>query len=259
MLDERTSYGLFKIGQQKWMKRLYGGEVSFSCPKAFIFQAKHGGNDEQGDLDEAVFARLKVGDPRINEMKDFLGKDLEIINDGCYVKLRRKSSCFIPIFCIYTIMLSDFESQVKKVGDNYVRIDISQKIWDGFLGSSGCQNVLSPDFRTMGIFFQPRPFFEHLESALADNGYPFKRNKIDYTLEAAEEFFIEPTVDRCELFYKRPKYEYQHEERIVLMSDKVDTVFDRVNIRIEPLSTKDQHFIDSAFYLTAHVKTRRQK
>lgn len=258
MLDETQSYGLLKVGQNKWIQKLYNGGVSFSCARAFIFQAKHYGNDEQGDADEAVFARLKKDNPRIGEMRDLLGNDLEIIDDNLYVKLRRKSACFVPIFCIYSILYSDFISQVKKKGDNLVVIDISDKIYNGFIGNTDCQNVLSDGFRIMGAFFQPDPFFDHLETALDDKGYSFRRNAINYTVEADDEFFIKPTDNYEELFYKRPKYEYQHEVRTILLHQKIGFC-DRVNIQMQPLNDKDRHLMPDQFYLTAHVKAQKKK
>lgn len=258
MLDETQSYGLLKVGQNKWIQKLYNGEVSFSCAKAFIYQAKHDENDEQGDSDEAVFARLKKDDPRIDEMRHLLGRDLEIIDDNSYVKLRRKSACFVPIFCIYTILYSDFISQVKKKGDNYIRIDISDKIYNGFIGSTDCQNVLSNDFRIMGAYFQPKPFFGYLETALKNEEYLFRRNAINYTAEADNEFFIYPTDDYDELFYKRPKYEYQHEARIILPYQRIG-LCNRINIQMQPLDDKDRHLLPDQFYLTAHVKAQIKK
>lgn len=258
MLDETQSYGLLKVGQNKWIQKLYDGEVSFSCAKSFIYQAKYDGNDEQGDADEAIFARIKKDDPRIAEMQNLLGKDLEIIDDNSYVKLRRRSACFIPIFCIYTILYSDFVSQVKKKGDNFVRIDVSEKIYTGFLGNTDCKNVFSNDSRVMGAFFQPTPFFDHLETAFESEGYSFRRNAINYTVEANDEFFIHPTDDYEELFYKRPKYEYQHEARIILPYQKAG-LCNRINIQMKPLDNKDRHLMPDQFYLTAHVKAQIKK
>lgn len=257
-MDQIAHMAFSRLGKPN-IQRLYGGEVSFSCAKAYIFQAKHGGNDEQGDSDEAVFARLKKGDPRIEEMKLRLEKDLEIIDDGLHVKLRRKSSCYIPIFCCYSLLYSDFASQVKQVGDNLVRIDIPDKIYNGFLGEANCKNVFSNDHRTMGVFFQPRPFFEHIEAALTASGHPFRRDAIDYEIEAAEEFFIEPTDQRKELFCKRPKYQYQHEERIILHRERLDAFFDRLNISIVPLADDDRHLMPDLFYITAHAKAVIEK
>lgn len=254
MLGPDRSYGLFKVGQNKWIQRLYSGEVSFSCAKAYIFQAKYGGNDEQGDYDEAVFARLKKGDTRIDEMRILLGKDLEIIDDGLYVKLRRKSSCFIPIFCCYTFLYSDFASQVKKKGDNFVKFSIPEKIYDSFLSGASSKNVLSNDCRTMGVFFQAQSFFDELEAALNTAGHSFYRTAVNYELEANEEFFIEPTDLREELFYKRPQYQYQQEERIILHRERLPTFFNRLNIQMPQLPDSERHFLPEPFYFTAHVK-----
>lgn len=255
MIDETSSLGLLKVGQNKWIQRLYNGEVSFSCAKSFIYQAQHSSNDEQGDTDEAIFARLKKGDRRIGEMQALLKQDLEIIDDDSYVKLRRKSSCFVPIFCIYTLLYSDFISQIKNVGDNVIRIDIPSKIYDGFIGNANCNNVFSNDFRIVGAFFQSKPFWNRLEETLVQQGYSFKRNAINYTEEGQEEFFIFPDDSRPELFYKRPKYKYQHELRIVLPCEKISFV-DRINIQIPPLNDADRHLMPNPFYLTAHAKAQ---
>ena len=98
---ETTVPLFFKFGKCKWMKKLTSGELSFSCTGNFINEAIKTGNNIQGDALEGVFARLKNNDDRIEQMKEKLKDDLEILEDTKpYVLLRRKSSKYKPIFSI---------------------------------------------------------------------------------------------------------------------------------------------------------------
>lgn len=108
MIPNTDALQLFRFSEQRWIDKLIEGDVSFSCPGAFIHQAKMTGNNDQGDLFEGVFARLKYGDTKVTSLRKTLGKDLEIIPDGEYVMLRRKSSRRNLSFVIMGTLLKNF-------------------------------------------------------------------------------------------------------------------------------------------------------
>lgn len=68
-----TIFAGMKIGEEKWIKKLYDGEVCFSPVGDFIVEGETTGNNEQGDKYEGVFARLKKDNPLIRKMNETLG------------------------------------------------------------------------------------------------------------------------------------------------------------------------------------------
>ena len=91
-MNENDTFAVFKFGHWKWIKRLSEGHINFACGGSYIKQANRDGNNEQGDKYEGVFARLQSNDPLVEHMRDLLGDDLESIDDGSYVLLRRQSA-----------------------------------------------------------------------------------------------------------------------------------------------------------------------
>lgn len=59
MIPDNHALMLFKFGEYKWIKQIQDGFISFACPGRYIDSAKRTGNNEQGDIDEGIFARLK--------------------------------------------------------------------------------------------------------------------------------------------------------------------------------------------------------
>lgn len=232
MSRENTAYMLSKFGETKWMQELKKGKISFSCPGKYIQIAEETGNSEQGDLYEGIFARLKKGDLRIKECRIKLGDDLEEIYVNDFVFLRRKSTYLIPTFCFYAVKEVDLVENVDKAGWQKVRYDFDERMYSGFFNSG----LALDNFSTLAI--QPRPFFEYIEKKEQFDFRIIKR-PINYTEFKKEEFFIEPTDERDELFYKFPKYSYQKEARIILPDIKMLNLEDRYNLDIEPLPKED--------------------
>jgi hypothetical protein len=242
MISSDQSLGIFKVGSYLWMKRLHDlGEISFSNACNFVAQARATGNNEQGDTHEAVFARLLPNDSRINEMKDLLGKDLEIAPDGKYMLLRRRSSKFVPLYCLYTLRDTDFTDQLKHEGLNTVEHEIPQEIYAGFTAAFTNSNVMSTDMLPAIVFFQSDPFFKSIDNTLLSNGYTFSRKAIEYSKMAPDEFFISPTDKREELFSKRPRYKYQREVRYIITNKMMHHLSERLNITSPVYSPKDKH------------------
>jgi hypothetical protein len=237
MISEENSLILFKFGATKWMKALKEGEVSFSCPGKYIKIANETGNSEQGDLYEGVFARLKVMDPRIEQCRGKLGKDLEILPDGEFVLLRRKSTYFVPTFCFYSFRSLDLLQNVTRSGLQQVRHDFDERMYSGF--SSNAVLNKHPDNEPATLIIQARPFHEQVIQAVRREGFGIEISHINYTLFDNEEFYIEPTNQRKELFYKFPQYSYQSEARILLRGLKIHDPNERYALNIGPLSDAD--------------------
>lgn len=237
MIPEENSLILFKFGTTKWMKALKDGEVSFSCPGKYINIAKDNGNSEQGDLYEGVFARLKETDPRIEQCRGKLGEDLEILPDGDFVLLRRKSTYFIPTFCFYSFRGLDLLQNATRPGLQQVRHDFDERMYSGF-SSNAVLNV-HPDDAPATLIIQARPFYEQIMQGIRREGFGIEISHINYTLFENEEFYIEPTDQRKELFYKFPQYSYQREARILLHGLKINNLNERYTLNIGPLSDED--------------------
>lgn len=237
MIPEENSFMLFKFGATKWMRALKDGKVSFSCPGHYINIAKENGNSEQGDLYEGVFARLKERDPRVEQCRKKLGEDLEILPDGDYVMLRRKSTYFIPTFCFYSFRGHDLLQKVTRAGLQQVRHDFDERMYSGF--SSNTDLNVHPDDKSATLIIQALPFHEQVMQAVLREGFGIEISHINYTLFENKEFYIEPTDQRKELFYKFPKYKYQREARILLHGLKLNNLNDRYTLNIGPLSDED--------------------
>ena len=250
-IEDNHIYFCLKIGEKKWIRALKDGQICFNIVNCYIKKAETGCNNEQGDLYEGVFARLHKTNPKITEMQDKLRSDLEIIPDGDYVMLRRYSTRNIPIFCIYGI----FREDLKPIGDviknddgTYTiktRIDISTKMYKDFLNKEDI----------WGFYVSSGHFFESVESALREKKYAFKRNRINYTEKSKKEYFIEPTDNRDELFYKHPCYSYQNEERILLPDLQRD---DKLTLNYESVGNRSGNIASGGLFMEAKARGKKK-
>lgn len=241
MLKDTDAIILCRFGESRWIQSEIAGNLSLSCPGKFIWQAQQTGNNVQGDPREAVFARLRANDPRINEMKKTLGHDLEIIADGEFRLLRRKSAKLKPIYCYYAYKAKDAleDGNPQEIGELTIRHDFDQLMYSGFADSHGCDNVIVDDRRMTMMVLQPQPFLDRIRCALISKNYAYEMHPVDYELFSEETFFVTPTGKYEELFHKFPEYKYQHEGRICLISESFGHIFDRLPLTIWPLETGD--------------------
>ncbi|MDP4551158.1 hypothetical protein Q9251_09690 [Alkalihalobacillus macyae] len=261
MIPNDNAIILFKFGFLKWMDKIRNGTISFSCPGKYIQIAKKTGNDEQGDVNEGVFARLRKGDKIIKEMQAKLKDDLEIIDDGEYVKLRRWSSYYIPTFCFYSYRLADLlDSDITETGFQTIHHYFDDRMYSAF-GTSSVRNVLSADSVPAYLILQVKPFIDNLMKNLAINAIGAEIKHINYTEFQKEEFFLYPTERREELFYKFPKYAYQKEARICLVRKPLNSIHERLNIDIDPMDGKDAFITKEEFYfgVTADIVEENEK
>lgn len=251
----------FKFGEHRWMQKLVEGNINFSCAGNFIFQAKHTDNDVQGDRFEGVFARLSADDVRIEEMKNLLGKDLEIIDDGAFKLLRRKSAKMKPIFCLYGYkagdVLNDCESPT--IGMNTIRHTFHNEMYYGFSNSFSAPNVISNSHRFAQVTFtKSDDFIKRLRVSLFAQNIAYKMDNVNYSEFEKETFFIPPTDSYNELFYKFPKYKHQHESRICLKKMSFGNIFERYNLFVGEFSQDEYVITDTPFYLTTEVILKRK-
>ena len=246
MIPNEHALMIYKFGEKRWIEKIKDGELSFSCGGAFISQAKKTGNVIQGDLREGVFARLLNTNPKILEMKEKLGSDLEIVPDGDYSLLRRRSAKFKPIYCAYAYTAGDAikNKTGKKLGKQKVKFEFDSRMYEGFSGMID-SNVVNDPNRFALLFLQPKPFIDRIEGALNQKKLTYKMSRVKYIDMTSEEFFIELTDNYDELFHKSIEYEYQHEVRICLTGLKFKSVYARYPLIIFRLTNQDFELMHS--------------
>lgn len=240
MIPNNHTIMYFKFNENRWIQKIQEGELSFSCAGAFILQAKRTGNYVQGDELEGVFARLHNSNPKIIEMRNKLGDDLEEIADGDFTFLRRESAKVKPIFCVFSYTAENVlqDGKIAKPGTQVVRFNFDQRMYDGFVTPSAI-NVVSDSHRFTLSLFQPKPFIDKVEKALLIKQKPYKVERINYIPMSQGEFFIEPTDDYRELFTKSKNYKYQHEERICLIKESFRTESERYLLHVGRFNKED--------------------
>lgn len=204
-----------KVSEKRWIESLRRGQACFNPVETFITKAEIGGNNEQGDKYEGIFARIKANDARLTKLRKRFDDDLEeIIDEDGYVLLRRISSRKVPIFCAYGIKKDELKirenSVQEEAGEYKCMVDyyFPDKIYNGFLD---CTDV-------WGFYASSGHFFAALEEALDKNHLSYAKAVISYDIDPTKEFYFEPDSDYSELNHKRKDLEYQHEIRYRLLS-----------------------------------------
>ena len=88
---------------------------------------------------------------------------------------------------------------------------------------------------------------------MAVNKVNSKIGYVNYTEFENDTFFIPPTKDYDELFYKFPKYKHQHEFRICLIDMIFDNIYERYNLDIGRLPTNEYRITNFPFYITTEA------
>lgn len=253
-----TLFGV-KIGEEKWIKKLRNGYACFSPLGDFIVEGETTGNNEQGDKYEGIFARLRNGNPLIEEMSEKLGDDLEKIEDDGYTLLRRKSCRKIPVLCLYGMYKEDAEEIESSVSDDgtvqsTIQFQLSNKMYDEFL-NNGFVNKDKVEPWSMGMSLGH--FQSAIERELDKIDVQHKVVKITYDLFEAEEFFIEPTDDYNELQHKSARLNYQKEIRWILPNIRQSNKF---ILEYTPLSKESSGIakgkIVFKFNVEGHIKEK---
>lgn len=209
-----------------YLEQIRDGVLSFSCPGRYIKEARESGDDKQGDLFEAVFARLRKSNKKILEMRELLGDDLEEIDDGDCIYLRRKSAYLIPTFCTYGYTVG----KVYRDGNHY---------------DAGRHNIcFSPDLRMYDGFskrgdnpyiylamIKKDTYFKNIDAACIRESTKVVGASVQY-IDMANEFFINPTENYPEIFIKSDSYAYQEEYRLSLPEKKFASVDERFNFPV---------------------------
>ena len=245
MQDEKLVFCI-KISQKEWIEKLQAGSAWFGAINNYIVQAETSNNNEQGDKYEGVFSRCKKDSHLLEEFQHRFGDDLEVIDDGDYCFLRRKSSRQVCAFCMYGIKNTDLtpigeinESDGVLVGSFHY--DIEPKMYSGFL-----QDGHTPA-EVAGFYCSSGHIINAIESSLRKEGYSWRRNMVHYDIDISKEFFIEPGHDYPELFHKRTDLQYQHEVRILILN--APSGVKGIVVPFTPISVDSGNFALGQLYL----------
>lgn len=223
--------GYIKFSSRKWLEKLAYGELSFSCSAKFISDYQCSGDETRGDKLEAVFAHVDKKDKRIEESVNRLGRDLEIIDDNDRIYLRRRSSCLVPIYCLFGI--TDELVDAEEIDSHNVKFtfDFPEEMYKGF----------SDNEANCSLFIQAKSFEREFEVTTHMLGIQAKKQFVKYLDKENELFFIEPTDEREELFIKSTSYSNQNEYRITLPSIRLQNAFERMPIHLCDINYSDRY------------------
>ena len=235
-----------KFSERRWLEQIRDGIISFSCAGAFIEQAETSGNNEQGDKHEAVFARLHKSNPKRFEMKIKLGKDLEEIDDGEFVFLRRESAKHIPIFCVYAFTVGEANQNANScgAGRHNVHHQPDDRMYSGFALYS-IRNALDMRYRPSFLLIRAQTLLTNVRKASIGKGLCVKNHVMEY-IDMTGEFFIEPTADYPELFVKSKEYDYQLEYRWCIMDKRLLSNPKRHPLNIGPFINDNEVYMFDA-------------
>lgn len=211
-----------KLNTEQWIRKLNEGSICFNRVGYFIEKAEGGVEDDQGDRFEGVFARLPQSDPRIDEYRNSLGDDLEIIDDNSHVFLRRKSVKRIPIFCIFGLKKEDLKCENEPVlcedGQLHVKVKyfIPEKMNKRLLGAETCSEDI------WGFYTSSDHFLSEVDRILDDNKLEYDKQIVSYDIDLNQEFELPLDDSYSELFHKRNDHDYQHEIRYILPTSPTD-------------------------------------
>ncbi len=214
-----------KINKEVWINKLKAGSICFNRVGYFIEKGEQSKNGEQGDRFEGVFARLPKNDPRIEEFKVSLGKDLEVIDDDSHVFLRRLSVKDIPIFCMFGVKKEELEplSEPSTYADGQLHMRAKYlfppRMYDEFLDEKKNGEVIC------GFFASPDHLESEIERKLKSEGKYFDKRLVAYDIDLTQEFVFPLDDSYSELFHKRNDFDYQHEIRYVLTTSPTDDKF----------------------------------
>ena len=220
---------LHRFDEARWIKSLINGKVSFSCVENFLKSYEKDGNFVRGDAFEGVFAHLPKTDDRVQKAICELGSDLEIINDGDYVYLRRHSVKKIPIFCIYMIDGETLVKNINRAGIHDVEIFFDSRLVEGF---SKCESK-NDDEHINILSIYPQQFITPITDHCFGKGIIPKYDKVKYQ-DIHGDYYLKPTDKYEELFIKDTTYSYQHEERMILPRERVYGENNRYDIELQP-------------------------
>lgn len=237
--NKNNAFIIYRFSPEKYMNSLLDGDFNFGCPGKYIEEAITEGNNEQGDKYEAVFARLKHEDHLIQDMKDLLKDDLEIIEDGEYVLLRRESAKLVSTFCFFNYIIEDLRKGVigePKNGLLPITLEFDEKMYSGFSDKSNENGPLTITAIYTHEFIKRAKEVINSESGIKSRA---RMREVDYQLRGEKTFFIPPSDSYDELFYKRPKYDYQHEGRIVLPGIRLENIERRYSLKSKPFDRRN--------------------
>lgn len=198
-----------------------------ASPQKFIKMGEE--KEGRGDTCEALIARLHIRKHknRLNTYKSLYGSDLIIQEkDDNYVELRRTSSIYSGVYCVYSELIDLVNTKPQHrvifpkanwlMPDNQFEFSIDPKIFGDF-GSDEKGNIKIRIF----YFESLGEIKNRLCEAVSVKSNAAKCHEIMYTVKdtgywECPEYMHDTFLNfPYELFYKRGKFKYQKEYRVV--------------------------------------------
>ncbi len=150
------------------MDKLIKGNINFSCCGKYVQEAITDKNVIQGDACEAIFARLKETDPRLQQLRMKYCDDLEEINVWEYVLLRRKSALKIIVCWLYEYKAKDLieDNEINRSGIQLLQQTIDMRMFEGFSNKFSMKNVLSEYERFQALIIDLKGFRKLLKEGI---------------------------------------------------------------------------------------------
>lgn len=207
-------------------------QIVFSCPANWIdYGLKN--SKTIGDIFECVFARLKKGDKRINNICDIYGNPMgdnllvmeNEMGDDCLLRLM--PTILLPATCFYTF---NFKSIFEKIDvsseKDAVRFNLTKycTAMDYQLEEASFLIIVNPEMFIEELRHQI-PIAVNLNSSnLSSASFygdfrddaPLLVKEVNYNKHNQDEFFLDDNNWYNSICWKLPEYEYQSEARIVI-------------------------------------------
>lgn len=192
----------------------------------------------------------------MDECRHKFGNDLEIIEDGDYCFLRRKSSRRVCAFCMYGVKNSDLKllGNIREIDGELIgdfHYDIEPKMYSDFLQDGSAPSEVA------GYYCSSGHIINEIELALNSKEYRWKRNMVEYDIDITKEFFIKPDDCYSELFHKRIELKYQHEIRIIIMNDLA--VLKGISVPFKPISENSGNWAIGQLYIEGTAVLKKVK
>jgi hypothetical protein len=192
----------------------FGATAWFGAINGYIEETIKTGNNEQGDMYEGVFARVKKNSFLMYHFMEMLGDDFESFedeNDNSYCFLRRKSSRYVCAFCMYGVA----ETDLKKLGEPYLKDNQWYGNYESKISKEMFKKFLQTHENVAGCYFSVGHFYDALMDGIKQ---PMARGVVQYDIDLTKEFCIVPDEKYSELFHKRKDLAYQNELRCLLIN-----------------------------------------
>ena len=212
----------FKIINSEYIESTsLSGNLYFGCAEYYAYQESTG-NKGQGDKDEGLYARVRNNNlSYIKEQESLHGIDLVKIENGKFIDLKLKSVINMPVYCFYSINVSD--PIVKYFDESGETPKIRYRTYKFTIPKVVFQDFSAESFGIMKFLNHTDLYLRIKKSLKAKGCERIIKTRIKYVNRERREWFC-PENHPAELFYKDNSFSYQKEGRIVVADSKISFI-----------------------------------